>query len=146
MISMVLSHRVSQETLLIVTRMGLKFHGSTPIFWLPKILHTGIVPAPPQDVTYHWSLEYYWKCFVTPIWLIKTLDHVVWQQCWMCYTHEGSLQINPTFRSFQHMYLYTSINIVQILFLLPVELRPNAGHGLLVFEVTRSHTTTHHSL
>jgi hypothetical protein len=24
-------------------------------------------------------------------------------------------------------------------------LRPNAGHGLLIFEVSRSHTTTHHS-
>ena len=27
----------------------------------------------------------------------------------------------------------------------PVALRPNAGHGLLMFEVSRSHTTTHHS-
>jgi len=59
MISMVLSHRVSQETLLMATRMCLKFYGSTPILWLPKILYTGIVPAPPQDVTYHQSLEYY---------------------------------------------------------------------------------------
>ena len=27
----------------------------------------------------------------------------------------------------------------------PVALRPNAGHGLLMLEVSRSHTTTHHS-
>jgi hypothetical protein len=27
----------------------------------------------------------------------------------------------------------------------PVTLRPNAGHGLLILEVSRSHTTTHHS-
>ena len=27
----------------------------------------------------------------------------------------------------------------------PVALRPHAGHGLLIFEVSRSHTTTHHS-
>jgi len=27
----------------------------------------------------------------------------------------------------------------------PVKLRPNAGHGLLILEVSRSHTTTHHS-
>jgi hypothetical protein len=27
----------------------------------------------------------------------------------------------------------------------PVALRPNAGHGLLILEVSRSHTTTHHS-
>jgi len=27
----------------------------------------------------------------------------------------------------------------------PLALRPNAGHGLLILEVSRSHTTTHHS-
>ena len=27
----------------------------------------------------------------------------------------------------------------------PVGLRPNAGHGLLIHEVSRSHTTTKHS-
>jgi hypothetical protein len=26
----------------------------------------------------------------------------------------------------------------------PVALRPNAGHGLLILEVCRLHTTTHH--
>jgi len=25
-----------------------------------------------------------------------------------------------------------------------VALRPNAGHGLLILEISRSHTTTHH--
>jgi len=30
-------------------------------------------------------------------------------------------------------------------FFFPVALRPNAGHGLLIPEVSRSHTTTHHS-
>jgi len=30
-------------------------------------------------------------------------------------------------------------------FFLPVALWPNAGHGLLILEVSRSHTTTHHS-
>ena len=34
------------------------------------------------------------------------------------------------------MYIYS---------LSPVALRPNAGHGLLILEVSRSHTTTHHS-
>ena len=32
-----------------------------------------------------------------------------------------------------------------ISFFFPVALRLNAGHGLLIFEVSRSHTTTHHS-
>ena len=30
-------------------------------------------------------------------------------------------------------------------YLVSVALRPNAGHGLLILEVSRSHTTTHHS-
>ena len=30
-------------------------------------------------------------------------------------------------------------------FFIPVPLRPHAGHGLLIHEVSRSHTTTHHS-
>jgi hypothetical protein len=32
-----------------------------------------------------------------------------------------------------------------LLFFFAVALRPNAGHGLLILEVSRSHTTTHHS-
>jgi len=36
-------------------------------------------------------------------------------------------------------YVYTGI------FYFAVALRPNAGHGLLILEVSRSHTTTHRS-
>ena len=32
-----------------------------------------------------------------------------------------------------------------LFFCFPVALRPNAGHGLLINEVSRSHTTTHHN-
>ena len=35
--------------------------------------------------------------------------------------------------------------IVFFICLFPVALRPNAGHGLLIHEVSRSHTTMHHS-
>jgi len=31
------------------------------------------------------------------------------------------------------------------IFFFSVALRPNAGHGLLLLDVSRSHTTTHHS-
>jgi len=31
------------------------------------------------------------------------------------------------------------------LLLFAVALRPNAGHGLFILDVSRSHTTTHHS-
>ena len=42
----------------------------------------------------------------------------------------------------QPLQMYGSIRSSFILF--PVSLRPNAGHGLLILEVSRSHTTTHH--
>jgi len=32
-----------------------------------------------------------------------------------------------------------------LFFLFPVALRPNAGYGFLILEVSRSHTLTHHS-
>jgi len=35
--------------------------------------------------------------------------------------------------------------LLLLLLLPPVALRPNAGHGLLILEVSRSHTTSHHS-
>ena len=39
-----------------------------------------------------------------------------------------------------------SLSYIQVLtFFSPVALRPNAGHGLLILDVSRSHTTTHHS-
>ena len=31
-----------------------------------------------------------------------------------------------------------------IIIIIIVALRPNAGHGLLILEVSRSHTATHH--
>ena len=37
------------------------------------------------------------------------------------------------------------INIVHLLLYFFVALWPNAGHGLLIHQVSRSHTTTHHS-
>ena len=37
------------------------------------------------------------------------------------------------------------INIQGGFFFFAVALRPNAGHGLLILDVSRSHTTTHHS-
>jgi hypothetical protein len=39
---------------------------------------------------------------------------------------------------------YVGEFIAQDLFF-PVALRPNASHGLLILEVSSSHTTTHHS-
>ena len=35
--------------------------------------------------------------------------------------------------------------VSKVLFVFAVALRPNAGHSLLILEVPRSHTTTHHS-
>jgi hypothetical protein len=50
----------------------------------------------------------------------------------------------------KHTHTYIHINFVNycavyILFFFAVALRPNAGHGPLILEVSRLHTTTHHS-
>jgi len=39
----------------------------------------------------------------------------------------------------------TTLRQILNYFFFPVALRPNTGHGLLILEVSRSHTTTHHS-
>ena len=43
------------------------------------------------------------------------------------------------------VYLRMYSNQVMQVFFCAVALRPNAGQGLLILEVSRSHTTTHHS-
>jgi len=43
-----------------------------------------------------------------------------------------------------HFNIYIYIYIYLFIFP-PVALRPNAGHGLLILDVSRSHTTTHYS-
>ena len=40
---------------------------------------------------------------------------------------------------------YSYIHKYLFIFFFAVALRPNAGHDLLILEVSRSHTTTHHS-
>jgi hypothetical protein len=45
------------------------------------------------------------------------------------------------YRYYIYVYIYTYIYI----YIYPMALRPDAGHGLLILEVSRSHTTTHHS-
>ena len=43
------------------------------------------------------------------------------------------------------MYLCIYLFIYYLFIYFAVALRPNAGHGLLILEVSRSHTTTHYS-
>ena len=42
-------------------------------------------------------------------------------------------------------YIHNTYYIYIYFFFFAVALRPNAGHDLLILEVSRSHTTTHHS-
>jgi hypothetical protein len=42
-------------------------------------------------------------------------------------------------------YTVIELNLVKNITFFLVALRPNAGHGLLILEVSKSHTTTHHS-
>jgi hypothetical protein len=53
---------------------------------------------------------------------------------------------NFLFHFYLCIYGYTFCMLLfNCLIFFPVALRPNAGHCLLILEVSRSHTTTHHS-
>ena len=52
----------------------------------------------------------------------------------------GHLVSPPTLRSTDNLHYY-----IPLLFFCAVALRPNACYGLLILDVSRSHTTTHHS-
>jgi hypothetical protein len=49
--------------------------------------------------------------------------------------------------NFQAVYVFSfcAFCVIELSFLYPVALRSNAGHGLLILEVSRSNTSTHHS-
>jgi len=55
------------------------------------------------------------------------------------YTHTH-IPVHTYITGHKSTYIY-----IYISFFFFVVLRPNAGHGLLILEVSRSHTTTHHS-
>jgi len=44
-----------------------------------------------------------------------------------------------------YIYIYVCVCVYVYVLFFPVALRPNADYGLLILEVSRSHTTTHHS-
>ena len=54
---------------------------------------------------------------------------------------EGAI---PLHSSYIFNTVLLTVNI-KLLYFFPVALRPNEGHGLLILEVSRSHTATHHS-
>ena len=50
--------------------------------------------------------------------------------------------------SLHSSYIFNTVLLtvnIKLLYFFPVALRPNEGHGLLILEVSRSHTATHHS-
>jgi len=53
--------------------------------------------------------------------------------------------VDGSVRHRKNVLIYSYIQQDATGFFFAVVLRPNAGHGLLILEVTRSHTTTHHS-
>jgi len=58
------------------------------------------------------------------------------------------LNLLEGFKAFSALFRGTSQDwpcCIVVEFFFSVALRPNAGHGLLILEVSRSHTTTHHS-
>jgi hypothetical protein len=84
----------------------------------------------------YWAKYLPWLGFITAdvISFIKIL--VLYQGCnWQSSDNKSINCIN----------LFHCVCALLSLFSPPVALRPNAGHGLLILEVSRSHTTTHHS-
>ena len=65
------------------------------------------------------------------------------------YKGTGKCEVHPrtgtTAQRGLYIYIYIYIYIYVCVYFFLVALRPNAGHGLLIHEVSRSHTTTHHS-
>jgi hypothetical protein len=72
-----------------------------------------------------------------------------------CFHSSSAVSLRIEFLSFfvwniyryymQHVKLLLYFLFIYLFFYFAVALRPNAGHGLLILEVSRSHTTTHHS-
>jgi hypothetical protein len=72
--------------------------------------------------------------------------YICWKKIYRMQHLEGSgtpvlyigrfLKVNPAFFTY-----FVSLKY----YIFFVALRPNAGHGLLILEVSRSHTTAHHS-
>jgi hypothetical protein len=61
----------------------------------------------------------------------------------MCGTRVG--HVRNVLKIWVENYGYIIILDYKFLSVFAVALRPNAGHGLLILEVSRSHTTTYHS-
>ena len=82
----------------------------------------------------------------------RTITVIIMASCWGRITAETS-SVNVPARNIcccfypvmQVVYIYSSLFSQGFFFFFPVVLRPNAGHGLLILEVSWSRTTTHHS-
>ena len=55
------------------------------------------------------------------------------------------LSIEPLYSLLNTLKTVTRFMIFLLRVFTPIALRPNAGHVLLILQVSRSHTTTHHS-
>jgi len=65
-----------------------------------------------------------------------TYLHVLGSVFFLCTHHLGSLDLRKKLSTFRHERVQFSFNLAQ---------QPPVGQGLLIHEVSRSHSTTHHS-
>ena len=75
----------------------------------------------PDDRPLRWSRHNVWRVLISS------------PPCNICHCNVG-----------RNLIINTIIWLQVLYFFLPMALRPNVGHGLLIHEVSRSHTTTHH--
>jgi len=64
-------------------------------------------------------------------------------------THHDKFPVSMELQKSDGVFLQKKVHYtpnIYIFFLPPVALRPNAGHGFLILEVSRSHTATHQSV
>ena len=75
----------------------------------------------------------------------SVLDH--WIPKFFCIKFQKNIIYEREFED-AILHIITSCKLMYVIihsYFFPVALRPNAGHGILILEVSRSHTTTHHS-
>ena len=75
----------------------------------------------------------------------SVLDH--WIPKFFCIKFQKNIIYEREFED-AILHIITSCKLMYVIihsYFFPVALRPNAGHDLLILELSRSHTTTHHS-
>ena len=110
-----------------------------------------VSPIPYNDLRCTVSLEFTFLLFVTWLQQLRTKRGTLCEHSLLSdLQNDADLRANDFITPetsakahLQHAWDFIKL-IYNIFFFFPVALRTNAGHGLLIHEVSRSHITTHH--